>query len=522
MALARNQNVNSEQDKRIRFLNSLMTTPHRELHLVYPIHAEVEKEDPDFYRHFASWYADKGHVRDHLDVFITNLALSKSDRSRDVGLALLNELPPHRIYNIARFILGGEVKLVEKKTTVVRGKNKYQYTVKKEKRGLNKNIPRSFRTEVERYFAEREADPSWFDGVVLAARDKVKWLYKTLRLSHDKDGRANKILFKGEVPEDSRIKDIKDLAKSTDPAEQARIIIEKKIPYKIAASVVESMTPAVLLALITVMSDQELLKNMGSLNKRGVMSNPDLKAVVDERLAKIKKSNKVSVLTASVAADNAGLDAETSKALKDISGAQLKKSNVVINKNTALLIDKSGSMEVAIELGKRLASAIATAMNDDNKLFVYAFDSMPRKITAAGNDLGSWEKAMSELSANGGTACGLAIDALTRLDTPVDQIVIITDECVAGAPNVNVGYSNVAKKFGFNPSVRIIRCNGSFGKGDGVFEPLEKRGDVDVDRVDFDGDYFGIPNLLLFLNKSSRLDLLLEVMDYELPTRKSS
>lgn len=513
---------NTETDYRIKLLNSLMSCPHREIHTVYPIHKEVEEQDPDLYRHLAAWYADKGHVRDHLDVFITNLTLSKSDRSRDVGLALLNELPPHRIYNIARFIIGDEVKFVEKKTTIVQGKNKYQYTVKKERRGLNKNIPRSFRTEVERYFAEREADPEWFDGVVLVARNKVKWLYKTLRLSHDKNGRANKILFKGEIPENSRLQFVKDLAKCNDPAEQARVIIEKKIPYKIASSVVESMTPVVLLALISVMSDQELLKNMGSLNKRGVMNNPDLKKVVDERLVKIKKSNKVSALTASIAADNAGLDIETSKALKDISGAQLKKSNTVINKNTALLIDKSGSMEVALELGKRLASAIATAMNDENKLFVYAFDNMPRKVISTGKDLGSWENAMSELQASGGTCCGVAIDALTRLDTPVEQIIIITDECVAGAPNVNVGYGNVAKKFGFNPSVRIIRCNGSFGKKDDVFKPLELRGDVDVDRVDFDGDYFSIPNLLLFLNKSSRLDLLLEVMDYPLPSRKTS
>ena len=524
--MARNQNVNNvvvdEQDQRIRFMNSLMTTPHRDLHLVYPVHNQVEQVDPDFYRHFAAWYADNGQVRDHLEVFVTNLVLSKSEKSRNVGLAMLRELPPYQIYRITRFIAGAEEKVVEKKRTVVRGKPKFEYTVKKEKRGLGKNIPRSYRTEVERYFAERESDPTWFDGVVMAARDKVKWLYKTLRLSHDKEGRANKILFKGEVPEDSRLQDIKDLAKTTDPSAQAKIIMEKKIPYKIAASVVESMTPAVLLALITVMSDQELINNIGSLRKRGVLANPDLSAVVNERLEKAKKSNKISALKASVAADNAGADDEVSKKLKDVAGAQLQKKGIVINKNIALLIDKSGSMTTAIELGKRLASAIATSINRDNIFVAYAFDSMPRKIVSQGKDLASWEKAMSELHAGGGTACGLAIDALTRLDTPVDQIVIISDECVAGAPNVSVGYDNVARKFGFNPSVRIIRCAGNTGRGNGIHDPIEKKGSVDLDRIDFDGDYYSIPNLLLFLNKSSRLDLLLEIMDYPLPERKNS
>jgi hypothetical protein len=178
-------------------------------------------------------------------------------------------------------------------------------------------------------------------------------------------------------------------------------------------------------------------------------------------------------------------------------------------------------MEKSIEIGKRLASAIATATDSNHRLVVYAFDSMPRKIVTNGKDLSSWEAAMKELRAGGGTACGIALDALSREDS-VDQIVIITDECVAGAPNVSVGYDRVAKSFGFNPSVRIIRCEGEGGKSNNVYEPLEKKGDVDVDRIDFDGDYYSIPNLLLFLNKSSRLDLLLEVMSYELPIRKSS
>ena len=37
--------------------------------------------------------------------------------------------------------------------------------------GLGKNVPRSLRTEVERYLREREASPEWFDSTVLVARD---------------------------------------------------------------------------------------------------------------------------------------------------------------------------------------------------------------------------------------------------------------------------------------------------------------------------------------------------------------
>ena len=59
--------------------------------------------------------------------------------------------------------------------------------------GLFRNIPRTMKTEVGRYLAEREADPEWFDGCVLTARKAMKRLYALL---HVRPGeRAQKILF---------------------------------------------------------------------------------------------------------------------------------------------------------------------------------------------------------------------------------------------------------------------------------------------------------------------------------------
>lgn len=43
--------------------------------------------------------------------------------------------------------------------------------------------------------------------------------------------------------------------------------------------------------------------------------------------------------------------------------------------------------------------------------------------------------------------------------------------------------------------------------------------DVYVDRWDFGGDYYALPNLVPMLARPTRLDLLLEVMDVELPAR---
>lgn len=526
--MVRQNNANTETDRRLVLLNQLMTVPHGDLDKAYPTHKQIADTDPIFYRQFAAWYADNGAVRDHLNVFITNLALSKFDGSRDVGLALLRDLPPKQIYDVVDFMIGGEKKQYDEVNKAVKGKSvKYrQLKVGRDgkpvmkKYGLHVNVPRSMRTEITRYFAERENDPDWFDSVVLYARHNVKRLYTMLRIPHEKDGRANQILFKNNPPSDSKIADLKALAKLDDPNEQAKLIIEKKIPYRVACNVLTNLTPAALLALITVMSDQELINNIGALQKRGVLDNPDLKKVVDERLNKAKRSKKVSALKASVAADHAGVDEETRKKLKDVAGAQLKKSNLVINRNIGLLVDISHSMNESKEIAKRLGSAIAAALGDGYRIDTIAFNDCFYPVKSKDKDLDSWEKAFAGINIGGSTYIGSALIALAISGKPVDQIVLITDEGETDAPNFSAAYEQYRTQFGFSPSVRIVRCGTH--RSSGVYDGLVRKGDVDVERVDFDGDYYSIPNLLMFLNKSSRIELLMEIMTYKLPERKAS
>ena len=55
------------------------------------------------------------------------------------------------------------------------------------------------------------------------------------------------------------------LAAAKSPAEQAQAIVEHRIPYRVAATVVHQMTPTVLVALIEQMSPQELINSLGGL-----------------------------------------------------------------------------------------------------------------------------------------------------------------------------------------------------------------------------------------------------------------
>src|SRR6266540_5487584 len=266
-----------EQDLRLGILNTLLTTPHRQLEQIWPVHRDLIAKDPRFYVQLAAWYADHGDVRDHKEMFVVSLALSEFDGHRDVGLALLRELPPYQVLRVLDFIHG------RKTTRIVRpaaskGKAKAAVAAEGEAAptkvvedfGLFRNVPRSLRTEVTRYLREREAEPDWFDSSALTARKALKRLYALLHVAPGE--RAQKILFDEEPPAGSRLFALKELAKATTPGEQARAITEQRIPYRVAATVVREMTPEVLRALVGVMSPQEVINNLGALKQRGAFA----------------------------------------------------------------------------------------------------------------------------------------------------------------------------------------------------------------------------------------------------------
>src|SRR5207248_1163910 len=103
-----------------------------------------------------------------------------------------------------------------------------------------------------------------------------------------------------------------------------------------------------------------------------------------------------------------------------------------IARPTALLIDKSGSMDVAIELGKRIGAMISAVC--EKELYVYAFDTMAYSVERAGDDLAAWERALRGITAGGGTSCGVALESMRRKRQYVEQVILVTDEGENTAP----------------------------------------------------------------------------------------
>ncbi len=473
--------TNAERDLRLDMLNSLLTTPHRQLAQVAELHRTMARLDPIFYGHLAVWYQRNGDVRDHKEVFVGNLLTSDVPEHRDAGFVLLQEFPPYQVARVVDFMKTQQGK-----------------------------VPRSTRTAVVRYLRQREADPAFFDRAALRARKAMKHLYATLHVKPN--ARADAVLFKDAPPEDSLAFALKALAKAKTPAEQARLIVENNVPYTIAVGAVKKLTPTVLVALINAMSPQEVINNLNSLKQRGALEHKEVKALIDEKLQQAAKSDRVSAFKAFKASEVADVDAETAARLEKVVDKQVKKRGR-ITKPTALLVDKGGSMTVAIEVGKHIASLISGIAAAD--LFVYAFDSIAYPVTARGKELSDWEKAFQHIFPQGSTSIGAAMETMRLKKQAVEQIIVVTDENENTSPYFSDAYPCYCAEMKVAPSVLIVKV----GHHSNLLEQQLYQCKAAFETFTFGGDYYALPNLVPLLSRPSRLELLIEILETPLPTR---
>jgi hypothetical protein len=506
--------TNTERDLRLDILNTLLTTPHRKLDALWGVHDELCRKDPRFYVRLAAWYADNGDVRDHKEMFVVSLTTSAFPGHRDVGLALLRDLPPYQVGRVLDFVHGRKTdRMVRPKIAVGAKAEAAEPTKVVESTGLFKNVPRSLRTEIVRYLREREGDADWFDSTALTARKAVKRMYALL---HVKPGeRAQKILFDEAPPADSRLFALRELAKAADPTAQARAIVEHNIPYRVAASVVKQMTPPVLVALIDRMSPQELINSLAALKKRGALDSPDLKALVERKLGEAKTDARVSAYKAGIAAEAAAVAPELAQALADVTDARVKAKGR-ITRPTALLLDKSGSMDVALAVGRQLGALVSAVCEAD--LFAYAFDTIAYPVEPKGKAVGDWEKALLGITAGGGTSCGVALKWMAEKHQRVEQFVFVTDEGDNTAPLFADGYKAYVAALNVKPSVTVVKV----GQATDQIETACRELGVPLNVFEFRGDYYALPNVVPLLARPSQAELLMEILTYPLPERRAA
>ncbi|MCA9792192.1 MAG: hypothetical protein KC910_10370 [Candidatus Eremiobacteraeota bacterium] len=468
-----------ERDLRLELLNSLLTTPHRETDKLGQLHRDMLARDPAFYGPLAVWYQDNGRVRDHKELFVAFLLASQLPDHREAGATLLQALPP---YQVARV-----VSLLKKQ---------------------GGRFPRLARTAVVEYLRHREADPARFDRAALRARKALKSLYAGLHIRPGE--RAQAVLFDGNPPEDSLAFALKRLAQADQPEEQARLIRAHRIPFTIAIGALSKVEPQLWVALVEGMSPQEVINNLSNLKSRGALENPEAKALIEKRLAEAAGDERVSAFKALKAAEALGssLDDATAQQLEKVAAEQLKKQGR-ITRSTALLIDKSSSMQQSLELGKQLAAMVSAAV--EAELEVVAFDTRAHQVTAEGTELRDWDRAFARVFPGGASSPGSAVEWLGQ--RRFEQLVLVTDEN-ENRPPFLCGALQALEQL---PDVLIIRVG---EHSQNISKSLDEA-KLAYDTFTFEGDYYSLPNLLPLLSKPSRLELLMEILATPLPRRKS-
>jgi hypothetical protein len=482
--LALDRRLGVESDPRIAFIDALFSSPHGRLAEFGRIHARVLESDPDFYGHIGAWYQRHGVIEDQRQLFCAHLAASSEDAHREASFVMLQRLRAYQVAMVVRYM--------------------------KEILGT---LPRRTKASVQWWLRRRECDSAWFDEVALRDRRSLKYLYATLRIAPSM--RAAQILFADMPPPDSRLAAVKRLAKERDPLAVAKGIVENRIFASTAVGLIKQMDAPTLAALIDVMSPQQVINSLRSLERRGALRHPDLKGLIDEKLAHARTEARVQsarTLAAAAAIDDEG----TRQQLGDLASERLRAIGR-ISRPTAIFVDKSGSMQIALEVGANVA-ALACTIADEAPL-VYAFDVIARAIHPTGKDLGlaEWSAAFSRIKADGGTAIGSPFACLLREGKRIEQVVVITDGGENEAPYFSAALQQYEQAIGASVAIVVLLVNSR--RGQSALERNLAAAGIDATTWLFEGDLYSLPNVVPFLVTPRRADLCAEILETRLPVR---
>lgn len=474
-------------------LGAIQRTPHRDTDQHFRDHVGFMNQAPLFYAKLAVWYMRNGDIRDMKDVFAAVLCSSDESWLRGVGLWLLRQLPPHQ---------------VERSVSLL----------SRQRLGLTRddihpkffNLPRSVRTEVKHYLGQMTSDDNRFQRAVLTSRKALKRLCVGTRY---RTKVTQAFLFR-QAPEGTLPWVVRQIRKA-DNHNQARLIVQHKIPYPVAVSVANIESPAVLAACIEVMTPQQLANNLQSLRNRGVDQHPDLMKLVESKIASWKTAPK-KVNVGKIQSVGSGKDklGETFAAAVDDVSADVARRSGTITRSTALLIDKSGSMTTAIRLGIELMELLAVIYAEDVDRYIYAFDRIAYPIRMKGTTTEAAKSAMRGISAGGGTSIGAPLVTMRKNKERVEQIIIVTDQEEMSSPRFVTAYEAYANELGVRPEVIIVWIRGF---NNGLGEACDRQG-IECTVLDYRrGDHNNHADLLRLVSKGGLQALAQEILSIDLP-----
>ncbi len=466
---------------------ALSRSPHGKLEEYAPIAREAIGGDSEFYSHLIAWNQVKGSIRDSkVALPVIGIKEGLKDEFRENAMAHLALLDPR---NLCRAI------------------------------AFNKELGggrfRVYRDLAARYLKSLEKNYSKWERKYVQHRESIDRLYAQF---HVKPGSIqNQIMFDRVYPQGSVFQVIKDLG-SMSATEAAGQILNRKIPFLIAAGALgaKAKEPELVLALIDRMSATELVTNSKRLQKMGVATNPALKAAYANALEKARGSS-ANLMKTSVAAEAVEeVDEVMAQKLKDLQERQMEglKKTRGIDGDWLLMIDRSGSMQMAIDAGRQIAAILSKMCK--GKVHLIFFDSTPRYFDATGKTYEEIKKETKNVLAGGATSMGCCLQYAMDVGLEFDGIAVVSDGGENTSPAFAPLYQRIAKMRDNEPPVYLYLMDGEPNSFTGNLRMAH----IDVQEFDLRGkttDFYGIPSLVETM-RVQRYDLVQEVLNSKLLT----
>lgn len=474
-------------------INALGVSTHGNYNDLISIGLEAAKADPEFLGHVITWNLNKGEVRDSKVAFpvcgLRYLTTKDGDLAEN-AIANLMELDPRNLMKAYDFN-----KRLSKATLVISG-----------------GWRRMFEEAIRKYLQVREEFPNWMERAILQHRKSIKSLYC---VSHTKpNDYVRNIVFDKKYPKDSVFDKIANLSRMT-TMEQAGVIINHHLPVDVVFSALGKPkqdfidNPELALAIMSSLSGQQLIMKTHFLKSLGVMKSPVLKSVFQEALIKAAGDTKVSTLKAGKAIDFLKENNADTNMIQTLSDLQEKKidQNLSIEGDWLILADKSGSMDMAIDLAKEVAGVMSRAVK--GKTYLCFFDQLPHTLDVTGATLETIKFSTSRIYAGGCTSCGIGIKYFEENDIKLNGIILISDGGDNTTPKFHTAYSEYSEKIKLKPNVYFFKVPGEFD----VVSSACRSSNIRINKfeVSQDVDYYSIPNLVAMV-KPQMFGLYDEIM----------
>ncbi|MEZ4221310.1 MAG: VWA domain-containing protein [Polyangiaceae bacterium] len=230
------------------------------------------------------------------------------------------------------------------------------------------------------------------------------------------------------------------------------------------------LTPAIMVAMLPTLSDRDLRIMTPTLEELGLLAA----AEVRERWEKaIATSTDQRALNIAKNVRDKGVREKLEEAADVAARTAVAEATREVDVHVMFLIDKSGSMQGAIEQSKEALSRILAGFPDD-KVHIASFDTMGTVLRPKAASRAAVQHMLGGIRAEGGTLHSAGVHALRRagVDVPRDAklvVIIVGDE--AGESGRN--FAEAFGRAGYEPSAMALLVNVSVSRGRTVREAAE-------------------------------------------------